>query len=140
MFLTFKLIGSVLSGKFSYLPNKALSIRGQGNESRSMWERLWSNPKNFRCPNESEGEGEKMKKINVDVKIIYGETAKLADLPQYEAKAVELAGQGNDVVLTGAGPVWLYLRLAHSLHGKCRSLAYSSPVTGEVIIFDHNPR
>ncbi len=78
-------------------------------------------------------------KIIIDVKNIYGETAKLADLPQYEAKAQELAGQGNDVVLTGAGPVWLYLRLAHCLHGKCRSLSYSSPVTGEVVIFNHNP-
>lgn len=78
-------------------------------------------------------------KIVIDVKNIYGETAKLAGLSDYERQAVELAGQGNDVVLTGAGPVWLYLRLAHSLHGKCRSLRYDSPATGEVVIFDHNP-
>lgn len=75
----------------------------------------------------------------IDIKEIYGETAKLADMPEYEAKAVELAGSGNDVTLTGAGPVWLYLRLAHALHGKCRSLRYDSPVTGPVVIFDHNP-
>lgn len=78
-------------------------------------------------------------KITIDVKSIYGETAKLADLPQYEAKAIELAGKGNNVVLTGAGPVWLYLRVAHTLHGKCVSLKYDSPATGEVVIFDHNP-
>lgn len=78
-------------------------------------------------------------KITIDVKSIYGETAKLADLPEYEAKAKELAGEGNEVVLTGAGPVWLYLRVAHALHGKCMTLKYDSPNTGEVVIFDHNP-
>lgn len=80
-----------------------------------------------------------MKKIVVDVKNIYGETAKLAALPEYEAKAVELAGEGNEVVLTGAGPVWLYLRIAHALHGKCVTLKYDSPATGEVAIFNHDP-
>jgi len=79
-------------------------------------------------------------KIVVDVKSIYGETAKLAALPEYEAKTKELVGEGNEIVLTGAGPVWLYLRLAHCLHGKCLSLRYDSPATGEVVIFDHNPR
>lgn len=80
----------------------------------------------------------KEKKV-IDVKNIYGETAKLAELGNYEAKAAEIAGQSNDVVLTGAGPVWLYLRLAHCLNGKCLSLRYDSPATGEVVIFDHNP-
>lgn len=75
----------------------------------------------------------------IDIKEIYGETAKLAELPVYEASAVALAGNGNDVTLTGAGPVWLYLKLAHALHGKCRSLSYDSPVTGLVVIFNHNP-
>jgi len=81
-----------------------------------------------------------MKKIVIDIKNIYGETAKLAELASYEAKAVELAGKGNEVVLTGAGPVWLYLRLAHALHGKATTLKYDSPATGEVVIFNHNPR
>lgn len=39
----------------------------------------------------------------------------------------------------GPGPVWLYLAVAHALHGKARRLYYSSPVTGEVLIFGHNP-
>lgn len=81
-----------------------------------------------------------MEKITIDVKNIYGETAKLAALPEYEAKAKELAGEGNEVVITGAGPVWLYLRIAHALHGKCVVLKYSSPATGEVVIFNHDPR
>lgn len=45
----------------------------------------------------------------------------------------------NFVLLTGPGPIWLYLRLAHALHGKVKKLSYSSPVTGEVVIFDHDP-
>jgi len=80
-----------------------------------------------------------MKKTIIDVKQLYGETAKLADLPQYVEAALAQAGEGNDVVLTGQGPIWLYLKLGHALHGKAKSLAYSSPLTGEVVIFDHNP-
>ena len=80
-----------------------------------------------------------MEKVIIDVKNIYGETAKLADMPQYETKAVELAGEVNEVVLTGAGPVWLYLKIAHALHGKCLMLKYTSPASSEVVIFNHNP-
>jgi hypothetical protein len=80
-----------------------------------------------------------MAKKIVDLKPLYGETAKLTDLPGYVAKALELAGEGNEVVLTGAGPVWLYLKIAHVLHGKAKRLIYRSPVTGDVIIFDHDP-
>ncbi len=77
--------------------------------------------------------------ITLNLKSLYTETAKLSDLASYEAKALELAGQGNVVKLTGKAPVWLYLRIAHTLHGKARTLLYDSPVTGEVTIFDHNP-
>lgn len=66
-------------------------------------------------------------------------TAKLADLPAYEARVKELVPPGADVTLTGPGPVWLYLRLAHSLHGRAKVLTYESPVTGPVEIFNHNP-
>jgi len=80
--------------------------------------------------------------ITLDLSTFYASTgtAKLADLPQYEAQALEQAGQGNVVTLTGAAPIWLYLRIAHALHGKARKLLYESPVTGEVVIFDHDPR
>jgi len=77
--------------------------------------------------------------ITIDLKELYGETAKLARLDEYVQKALELAGEGQEVTLTGAAPVWLYLKIAHALHGKARKLIYSSPVTGEVIIFDHDP-
>ena len=75
----------------------------------------------------------------VEVKLLYGEQAKFSELPQYLDRAKELAGEGNDVVLTGQGPVWLYLKIAHALHGKARRLIYRSPVTGDVVIFDHDP-
>jgi len=77
--------------------------------------------------------------VAIDLRNLYGDTAKLADLAMYEQQAATLAGNGNDVILTGQGPVWLYLRLAHVLHGKARRLTYRSPVTGDVVIFDHNP-
>jgi hypothetical protein len=77
----------------------------------------------------------------IDVSELYAVTgqAKLADLPAYEARIKELILSGEDVTLTGPGPVWLYLRLAHVLHGRARKLFYDSPVTGPVEIFNHNP-
>ena len=77
--------------------------------------------------------------IIIDVGTLYSDTARLIELDSYLRKAKTLAGEGNDVVLTGAGPVWLYLKIAHALHGKARKLIYRSPVTGDVIIFDHSP-
>lgn len=77
--------------------------------------------------------------VLIDLQSLYFDTAKLADLPSYVAKALDLAGQGNEVILTGAGPVWLYLKIAHALHGKAKKLIYRSPVTGDVVIFDHDP-
>ncbi|MBU4262983.1 MAG: CRISPR-associated protein Csx3 [Proteobacteria bacterium] len=77
--------------------------------------------------------------ISIDLTLFYGETAKLADLPAYIDKALEFAGEGNEIVLTGRAPVWFYLAVAHALHGKARKLIYRSPVTGDVVIFDHDP-
>ncbi|MFN3533320.1 MAG: CRISPR-associated protein Csx3 [Candidatus Brocadia sp.] len=75
----------------------------------------------------------------IDISQFFSERARLAELDVYIQKAKELAGEGNDVILTGAGPVWLYLKIAHGLHGKAKSLRYRSPVTGDVLIFDHSP-
>ena len=77
--------------------------------------------------------------ILIDLHYFYTTTAKLADLPEYLEKARGLAGEGGEVVLTGRAPVWLYLAVAHALHGKARKLIYRSPVTGDVVIFDHDP-
>lgn len=79
------------------------------------------------------------KTVMIYIKDIYGEIAKLSSIPDYETAALSLAGEGNAVILTGAGPVWLYLRLAHALHGKAISLYYTSPVSGLVEVFNHNP-
>lgn len=79
----------------------------------------------------------------IDVEALYrarGETALQTDLPSYEAAARAQAGIGRDVVLTGRGPIWLYLRLAHALHGTARSLTYRAPEAGDVPIFDHTSR
>lgn len=83
-----------------------------------------------------------MTKIIIDLSTLYTattETAKLSALDDYVRKSMELAGEGNEVVLTGQAPVWLYLKVAHALHGKARKLIYRSPVTGDVVIFDHSP-
>ena len=80
-------------------------------------------------------------RVLIDIDRLFADTqsAKLSDLNLYVSKAKELAGEGNEVVLTGAAPVWLYLKIAHALHGRVKKLIYRSPVTGDVIIFDHNP-
>jgi len=77
--------------------------------------------------------------IIIDLNTFFTDTAKLSELNSYIQKAKELAGEGNEVVLTGAAPVWLYLKIAHALHGKAKKLIYRSPVTGDVTIFDHSP-
>ncbi len=77
--------------------------------------------------------------VIINIEELYTETAKLSELNTYIQKARKLAGEGNEVVLTGAGPVWLYLKIAHALHGVAKKLIYRSPVTGDVVIFDHSP-
>jgi hypothetical protein len=77
--------------------------------------------------------------ITIYIKDIYEERALISKIDTYIQKAIDLAGEGNDIVLTGAAPIWLYLKVAHALHGKAKKLIYRSPVTGDVVIFDHSP-
>lgn len=47
---------------------------------------------------------------------------------------------GDDVLsvtLTGPGPVWGYLAIAHALHGRVAKLIYAAPNAPEIIIFSH---
>jgi len=81
-----------------------------------------------------------MEKRVIDLSVLHGGQAKLSDVGRYVEEAKKEAGLGNEVVLTGAAPVWMYLVVAHSLHGVATKLIYTSPVTGEVVVFDHNPR
>lgn len=77
--------------------------------------------------------------IEINLSTFFSSTAKLLDLRDYIKKAIDIAGEGNEVILTGKAPVWLYLAVAHTLHGKAKKLVYHSPVTGDVVIFDHDP-
>lgn len=81
----------------------------------------------------------KLNKITVRLDDLFKDVAKLDRLAEYKKQAVELSGEGAEVVLTGAAPVWMYLGIAHALHGKARRLVYRSPVTGDVEIFNHDP-
>lgn len=80
-----------------------------------------------------------MTKIDLELFYIDTDTAKISELSSYINNALETAGEGNEIVLTGRAPVWLYLAVAHALHGKAKKLVYRSPVTGDMVIFDHNP-
>lgn len=75
----------------------------------------------------------------IDLKQLYSNNAKLDNLPIYTQKTLDLAGEGNEIIVTGKAPVWLYLAVAHALHGRAKKLIYRSPVTGDVVIFDHDP-
>ena len=77
--------------------------------------------------------------VEIDLSTLFSGKAKLALFEKYQKQAVHLAGNGNEIVLTGAAPVWLYLGVAHALHGKAKRLLYLSPVTGKVEIFNHDP-
>ncbi len=77
--------------------------------------------------------------VTIVLSTLYANTAKTSDIDSYIQKAQALAGEGNDIILTGQAPVWLYLKIAHALHGKARKLIYRSPVTGDIVIFDHSP-
>ena len=76
--------------------------------------------------------------ITIDLSALYTGNAKLADLPVYIDK-IKGAAEGNEITLTGRAPIWLYLSIAHALHGKAKKLIYRSPVTGDIVIFDHDP-
>ena len=80
--------------------------------------------------------------MTLNLSTLYAATgqAKLAQLDDYVKAALATVPEGADVTLTGPAPVWLYLKIAHALHGHARILTYESPVTGLVEIFNHNPR
>lgn len=59
------------------------------------------------------------------------------------AASVSLLGEWQpgddpvDVTLTGPGPVWGYLAIAHALHGRAVRLAYSAPNAPSIVVFAH---
>lgn len=42
------------------------------------------------------------------------------DLAAYIETTLAVADEDNEVVLTGQGAIWLYLKVAYALHGKAR--------------------
>ncbi|MBK8647500.1 MAG: hypothetical protein IPN16_13325 [Gemmatimonadetes bacterium] len=78
--------------------------------------------------------------VILDVEQLFERPMQQARLGEYEQRALSLAGEGRDIVITGRGPIWLYLRLAHELHGVARTLTYRSPEAGDVLVFDHRSR
>jgi len=50
----------------------------------------------------------KVQDVIIDLSTFYTSNAKLSELDSYIQKARDLAGNGNEVVLTGQSPVWLY--------------------------------
>ena len=58
--------------------------------------------------------------------------AALALLPEWQVGDPPLT-----VTLTGAGPVWGHLVIAHALHGRAAKLVYSAPNAPEITIFNH---
>ena len=79
------------------------------------------------------------REVVIDLSTFFSLRAKFSELSSYRQKAIDLAGNGKKVILTGAAPVWLYLDIAHELHGKVKSLIYRSPVTGDVVVGDYAP-
>ena len=43
----------------------------------------------------------------------------------------------TDAIITGAGPVWGHLAIAHALHGRVRTLVYAAPNTPGIRVFSH---
>ena len=74
-------------------------------------------------------------------KTISGKTAKLKDTDKYISEVLKQAGEGNEIILTGAAPIWMYLKIAHALHGKTKRLLYTAPgqEIKEFEIFNHDP-
>jgi hypothetical protein len=73
--------------------------------------------------------------VTIDVKTLCGERPSIGLLSEYESLVVKFAGQDNYIVLTGVGPMWLFMRLTHALHGRCMGLSYMSPAGVPVVIF-----
>lgn len=67
-------------------------------------------------------------------------TQEVAD--KIEAVTMEAIGHWNpgddhlDLTITGAAPVWAYLKWGHALHGRVVKLTYSSP-NATIVIFRH---
>ena len=76
--------------------------------------------------------------LGISVNDLYQGNAIQKEIPKYIEKIKEIAGNGKHIVLTGKGPIWLYLTLAHALHGKIKTLKYRSPEAEDILIMEHS--
>ncbi len=81
----------------------------------------------------------KQSPLTINLEEIIPSPAKVRKLEQYLNLVEEKITDGADVIVTGRQPVWLYLAIGHHLHGIVSRLTYQSPVTGQILIFDHRP-
>ena len=84
--------------------------------------------------------------VIIDFSTFYSSRAKFSKISSYRQKAIDLAGNGKEVVLTGAAPVWLYLVIALDLQGQVKSLIHRAPVykygcisSSDVVLGDYAP-
>ncbi|MDP3970910.1 MAG: CRISPR-associated protein Csx3 [bacterium] len=69
----------------------------------------------------------------------------LGSVVEYQAKALALLPAFRpgcslpefEVVLSGPGPIWLYLALAAALHSRGGQVVYSAPNAARVVVIDH---
>lgn len=59
--------------------------------------------------------------------------AALALLPDWQPGDPAISG----VTVTGPGPVWGYLMIAHALHGRVPTLVYAAPNAPDITIWSH---
>lgn len=91
---------------------------------------------------------EQKRELTINIEEIYGITngnAVKSKIKEYLSKVNQLIDKHNpsNVILTGKGPIWLYLKVAHELHGKVIRLYYKSPNaktkdSDDVEIFNHS--
>jgi len=77
--------------------------------------------------------------ITLNVSALYDMGAGLIDEDAYAESARALVGKGQDVILRGTAPVWLYLVVLRALYDRAANLWYDSPEEGPVLIFSRKP-
>jgi len=75
--------------------------------------------------------------VTINIEELYGDIALIEKQQEYILDAIRRIGGSSEVILTGRGPVWLYLLIARNLHGSVSRLGYSAPKSGDIVIFDH---
>ncbi len=74
----------------------------------------------------------------IDLTTFYEEAPEQKSVDAYVRKALDLAGNWNEVALSGNAPVWLYMAIANALQAKAKKLIYRSSAMGDMVVFDRN--